>query len=225
MVQGGVAYSKNGNVIHSVQHVIDELKLPDDICIDGVLYIHNTPLQQLSSLVRRSQPGSSSLIYVVYDVVKPESYEIRHEFLHMTIKNHSNIQLIPTSELETIDEESLFNYRDSYIRMGYEGAMLRLNDFNYESGKRSKSLWKLKTYDDDEFIVREISASEDSRGAWAVLHCDGFTVSAPGTIKEKQHTLRHKELYVGKKVTVKYFGKTSNNVPFHPVALHWRLDD
>jgi ATP-dependent DNA ligase len=118
----------------------------------------------------------------------------------------------------------VLDYLDRCIEAGYEGAMIRKDDYWYEEGKRSASLYKAKKYLDSEFIVRDITASKDSRGSWAILHCDGFTVSAPGTMQQKIKILENMNEYIGKKLTVKYYGLTKAGIPVFPVALHWRDD-
>jgi hypothetical protein len=101
---------------------------------------------------------------------------------------------------------------------------LRNGNFPYEDGKRSKSLLKIKSVQDSEFIVIDIERAKDL--SMAILICKTnygkeFRVSAPGTIEQKVHALYFKDSYVGKYVRVEYQNLTIDGIPFHPVATNW----
>lgn len=223
-IEGLVAYSRNGKPITSIDHILNQLDdLPVGEILDGELYVHNTPLQTIASWVKRKQPDTALLRYVVYDCVSIKSYEDRFHFICNFIGIENPIISIATtmafSESDTLDK----HLKDA-IKRGYEGLILRHKLRRYESGKRSKSLIKVKSFQDGEFFVYDIESSNDG---WAVLVCTTgdnkvFRVSAPGTMKEKELILENKSIYIGQLVKVEFAEYTKDGIPFHPVAIMFR---
>lgn len=221
-----IAYSRNGKPINSIQHIVNEFYgIPEGTILDGELYIHGIPLQKISSLVRKNQPESRNLKFHCYDVIEDIPFSERME-MAKTFELGSNGIFVPTwvaSEVG-INSATVHEHLCAAKSAGYEGLMLRVNGAGYEDGKRAKQLLKVKSCDDAEYLVVDISSSKDN---WAVLHCvmDGgrrFTVSAPGTMMMKEYVLKNKQKYIGKHVKVEYAELTTDGLPFHPVALGWR---
>lgn len=218
---GLIAYSRNGRLIKSIGHILAGIKIPVGATIDGELYEHGTPLQTIGSWVKKLQPNTMRLHYVVYDTVSPQPYDLRYN----VIKNYDlgkYARIAPTDKSVARDQVDLL--LSTAIAMGYEGLMLRQCRFPYEPGKRSKALVKVKSFLDDEFKVVDINQSKDY---WAILTCvteDGkiFNVSAPGNMNEKMLVLKNKEKFIGCYVTVKYANLTADGIPFHPVASSWK---
>lgn len=217
-----IAYSRNGKPIESIGHILKSIKLRPGQTLDGELYIHNTPLQDLGSLIRRKQPDSVMLQYVVYDYMADISYQHRLDILQYNDWG-DNITIAPTKIWTPgiILKDEL----DESIHDGYEGLILRHGDKGYEAGKRSNSLVKVKKCMDQEFLVINILPSKDG---WAILECNvgtkSFRVSAPGTIENKYHIYNNKEKYIGRWITVEFFEWTNDGKPFHPSAIDWRTD-
>ena len=217
---GIIAYSRNGRVIKSINHIISKIQMPMGMTIDGELYIHGKSLQEISSLVKREQPGTRELEYVVYDVVNDLPYNQRFNII-------SNLVLGPSARVaptdKSVDKSHLTPLLSSAISMGYEGLMLRQCRYPYEPGKRSKALVKVKEFLDHEYKVVGITTSADG---WAVLTCvtetgGKFGVSAPGSIMERIEVARNHDKYLGRYVTVKFANLTADGIPFHPVAVRW----
>jgi len=214
-----IAYSRNGKPINTINHILDDLNIPDGLTLDGELYIHGMALQDAGSLIRKVQPGNEQLAFICYDVMKPDKYEHRLDFLCNLIIP-SSVKIAPTQSpgIKDINENLHIAIED-----GYEGLILRTNDIGYETGKRSKSLIKVKKWLDDEFLVIDVISSKDG---WGILKCmlnqKIFKVSAPGTIDEKTEILYNKEDYIGRMVNIEFFEWTNDGVPFHPIAKYFR---
>lgn len=220
-----IAYSRNGKVIDSISHILNELDgvLPDGTTLDGELYAHDTPLQTITSWVKKKQLRTSSLSFICYDVLMDECYSIRHSFIS-NMRKMNKIEIAQTSLL--MGEFDLIPLLDSAKEKGYEGLIVRPIGSPYECGKRSKSLIKVKSWMDDEYKVIKISKGVDGQ---AILHLQhngrAFRVTSPGTFDQKFYVAENKDLYVGKKVNVQYANLTKDGVPFHPVATMWRDKD
>jgi DNA ligase 1 len=225
------ACSRNGKEIDSVTEIFMEMSMmfPDDhVITDGELYCHGIPLEDIGSWVKRRQQNTLQLEYWVYDVVIPGlSFSARNAFLIEAFNKNKHtrrrLRYCPTGR-GVLDKKELL---EGYRTMKYEGAILRNPSGLYETGKRSKSLVKVKHLEDDEFLVVSITPSKDG---WAILGCVSksgkhFTVSAPGTHHEKTEVMENKEKYIGKHIQVEYAELTKAGVPFHPVATFWRDKD
>lgn len=221
--QGGelIAYSRNGKIINTIDHILDNIYLPEGETIDGELYCHNTPLQTLVSWIKRKQDNTAKIQFHAYDLISDDPYSSRLEMLR-DLELHGNAHLVPTWEVESFEEiQELFH---TARLLGYEGSIVRLDDCGYEDGKRSKSLIKIKSWIDGEFKVIDIHKSADN---WAILEClfEGgktFRVSAPGSIIAKENVWNNREYYFGLYVRVEYAQLTKDGIPFHPVAIDWR---
>ena len=232
-----IAYSRNGKPITSIDHILKDLQwLPEGYTLDGELYLHGTPLQTISSLVRKSQPDSKKLVYVVYDLVTPNvNYSQRNSWLRANVlaeaKSSGVIVLAPTSKFE--DSKTPIGIQLHHaIADGYEGLILRHGNTGYESGKRSQSLVKVKQVLDAEFCIVGVSQSADG---WAIFECykrpgvlaylrdnDTFRVSAMGTMQDKHDAWSNRNDFIGKMLTVEFFEWTVDGKPFHPVAISIR---
>jgi len=216
-----IAYSKNGKPITTISHILKDMQIPENHTIDGELYVHGELVQSISSLVKKQQPANLRLNFIAYDYISPDTY----------LKRLAGLVHLPKSPSWGVAETFNFNYGEEvdymhrFVKEGYEGAIIRLDGYGYEDGKRSKCLIKVKPKYDDEFTVIDIEQSKDG---WAILVCDlpeinkTFKVSAPGTFDEKHKIWRERDYYIGECIQVEYYELTKDKVPFHPIATYWR---
>lgn len=217
-----VAYSRNGKIIGSINHIVDNIVIPEGHTVDGELYHHGTSLQTIGSWVKRDQPDTSKLKYIMYDTMLDVPYIDRIGKLYDYKLTGESISIAPS---QLCHKDLAIQPRlDDAIEKGYEGLMLRQNFYGYEAGARSSSLLKIKKCLDQEFLVIDIEPSKDG---WAILICllpnnETFRVSAPGTIENKHLIFNNKQSYIGRYITVEFFEWTNDGKPFHPVAIDWR---
>jgi DNA ligase-1 len=218
------AYSRQGKIIDTIDHILEDMEIPEGVTLDGELYCHGESLQTISSWAKRLQENTKKLKYVVYDVIDTGSgYTDRFHWLKERPFYQENVvELSPTFRLTKEVGLALKTVK----AMKYEGLILREPKKPYEPGRRSSSLIKVKSCIDAEFPVVDIIPSADG---WGILVCqmpngNTFRVSAPGTIGMKTHTLEHKEDFIGRNVTVEFAEYTKDKVPFHCVATGWRED-
>lgn len=224
-----VAYSRNGKLFQTITHIFDDLLIGEGEVLDGELYCHGESLQTISSWAKKFQPDTKKLNYHVYDYVMDADYSERVFWVKHSIKHGSDcVEFVKSVDVDSRD--ALMHALKQAIADGYEGLMIRNNSMPYESGKRSKGLLKLKSFDgkkylhDDEFLVIGINESSDG---WAVLICSTvggktFRVTAPGKVEDKLHVYRNMDSYIGRYVQVGYSEITPDGKPFHPVAIQWR---
>ena len=217
-----IAYSRRGKLIDSIDHIIHNINIPDGCTLDGELYAHNYKLQQIRSWIARKQTNSQKLGYHIYDVVASDSYKDRLSFLRNLTFNNPKIAVVPTVLLEDIEQVN--ELKTNAIEQGYEGLIIRLDGYGYEADKRSKSLLKVKEFQDDEFIVLKIYLSDrDMPMAMCVAKNNKtFDVVLPGTMYEKQQAYYNRHKYIEKLLTIEYSQLTNDGIPFHGIAKAWR---
>ena len=113
---------------------------------------------------------------------------------------------------------------EKWIEQGYEGIMLKSIESKYEF-TRTKNLQKFKAFQDDEFLVTDISEGVGKRaGMMGRLHlvtCDGkeFCSSARGNDAYYRELFNNKEKYIGKLATIRYQNLTPDGIPRFPVMV------
>lgn len=226
-----ISYTRNGKPVQTIQHILDNIDIPEGTTLDGELYVPGMNLQGISSLARRVQPDNKKLSYIVYDQISNDHFEDRFNELD-TYKLGDGVIIAPTQfdiGISMLDNKFIV---DNAINKGYEGFMLRdANDGGYKPGKRVNSLLKVKTRMDHEFFVVDV---HESKEGWGIIECandinfkvtsdwrPSFRTPAPGDHDAKRDVLVNKHLYIGNRVRVEYPELTVYGTPFHPVAMEW----
>ena len=231
----GIAYSRNGKIIDSIEDILNTLSYvlpnehPHDFVLDGELYYHGWPLQKIISCVKKKQIDTDKIQYWIFDCMTNEpqlTFKERLVILREFFTFHLNSVKINLLRTDTVASNYL-ELTKTHLKEGYEGSILRDASAPYECGKRSKSVAKIKTFLDDEFIIRGVS--EDKNGA-AVFHCytasgNSFSISAPGSHCDKRKAYEQRDNLIGKRINVKYAYLTPDGRPFHPIAQYIREHD
>lgn len=237
MFKDGTLYSRQGKVI-DLPHVVEAIHEAglQHMHLDGELYLHGKSLQEISSLVKRRQEGTEELIYHIYDVVDEKPWALRTAWLAEALlevdRPIPGIQVLGCRKVPTF--EGLQAYHEENLSAGYEGTMLRCGGAGYEDGKRSRSLLKLKEFQDVEFTIIGVergTPSVTSQGTfevpvWVLDAGNGktFTATAQGNMREKHDLWLTREDHIGKPLTVKYHYLSKDGIPQLPVSLRFRED-
>lgn len=227
-------WSRGGKEIN-LPHIAQALEslLPEGLTVDGELYCHGEALQTITSWIKKLQPESEQIRYMVYDCVLPVCFSERLKKIQYHIGNDNDalVTVLHSRRLES--DHSLEHYHNLYVSQGYEGTMVRALGVGYEDGKRSKSLQKMKDFQDAEFEILgviqgtpRIVGTETLEVAIYVCKCGShtFNATAPGDMFEKHTAWLNRDSAVGKMLTVKFFSFTPDGIPFLPVALRIRED-
>ncbi len=234
-------YSRLGKLITTMGHILEHLEdsVDEGVILDGELYMHGEILQNIGSLIKKARPESANIVYHVYDIIMDVSYTQRMAKLRIIfgnevpgVDNTDPVVLVATSCVENMQDAQYLT--ENAIALGYEGGMLRTPDEKYLAGFRSRQLLKIKSSEDAEFeVVDVIEGKErnvnDVSLKVACLKCktsEGriFEVLAHGDMYQKDRIWHEREQHIGRFVTVKYYEKTKDGIPFHPVALQWKDD-
>ena len=225
-------WTRNGKEIISAPHIYENLKHifdnQPDLVLDGELYTSNGDIDfnTIISCVRKTKPTQADLElskhyieYWMYDMYEGEDleYEIRLGKLNdlfFDYKLSSKIFNVTPTYVLTLPEQ-IADKLLGYIEQGFEGQILRVSETPYEN-KRSNGLLKHKTFHDEEFeIIGYAEGVGKFSGKLATLKVDvnGVQVDCTinGTMGYLEELFEIKDSLIGKKATVKYFEKTTDN--------------
>ena len=232
---------------HIEKQLLPILKIGE--VLDGEIYNHDLDLHEIVSRVTDYQARlTEELEYWVYDVVDATlTFEERNYLYNFVlpqrnskvtpvfdqdrfITHYGQIKFVESVELD--DNTTIDFWHDKFVELGYEGLILRNKAGMYRlGGYRSSDLLKYKKFIDEEF---EIISYEQADGTQigcikfvCINHHDPekkknngtFTVVPKYTLKKRREMFLNWKLYIGKKLTVRYFNLTPDNVPFHPVGV------
>ena len=72
-----IAYSRQGKLITSVDHILKSVNVREGQTIDGELYCHGFSLQKIGSWIKREQEGTKNLNFHAYDMVSKKPFSER----------------------------------------------------------------------------------------------------------------------------------------------------
>lgn len=203
------------------------------LVLDGELYNHEyqSDFEKIVSAVRKTKgisPDAGKIQYHVYDCFDPmKSWRTFSDRTVLIDQLFGGVPVVSCVSVTTLHVDSLEGFNEvtsSHLEMGYEGSMVRLDEI-YDKGKRSKSLLKVKLFEDAEFDIVEILEGE---GNWAGygkkirFRLEDGRVCGAGVKGDQAFTKRllcGRDEWVGRKVTVKFFGRTNDGMPRFPVAI------
>lgn len=233
-----VLYSRKGERLPVLKHL--EISLlnsfqscftdTEELWLDGELYTDVFPFNKLSGLIKKQKKSAEDLQlcetieYHLYDIQIDKVYAERQEI----IKKFESpvVKIVPTTEL-IATEDSLREQLEKYLADMYEGLMIRTVDVPYIY-KRTWNLIKYKVFEDDEFEC--IGFEESKRGGMAgAIVCktkEGKEFNAGLTFShtEARDMWENQSKYIGRQVTVHYFGVSEYNIPRFPKAKVFRID-
>ena len=232
--------SRNGKDIISAPHIFEALKKffknNQNAVLDGELYCDklNNDFNKICSLVKRTKPTQEELNesaavieYWVYDapvigMLNEESnFFERFEVASNLLKGIECIKIVKTFKASNSDSLDIFY--EEYLKDGYEGQMVRLNQ-GYEN-KRSKGLLKRKEFIDEEFkILRVVEGVGNRYGTAGYMEFQTkegrpFKSNIKGDFAYLRSLLVKKDKLVGQMATIKFFAYTPDKVPRFPYVI------
>jgi DNA ligase-1 len=206
--------------------------LPKDMVLDGELYRHGMTCQQVTSLVKKWQPGSEKIIYNVYDVPVLDGEDgltYADRLMMHSVKTSINVELVPGYNVKSHDE-MILRYGE-FMQEGYEGAILRLYHGRYLWGYRSSELLKVKEFQDAEFKVIGAKEGRGKMEGGIIWICQNdtndetFDCTMKVTMDERRRMFAQNKKFIGKKLTVRFFDRTDDGVPRFPVGIVFRANE
>jgi len=173
-----VLTSRTGIEYPGMQNIRKELRAVlsahPGVSLDGEIYKHGAALQDISGAARgASAEDFDYMIYDMFDPTHPEKiFSQRLDFLRKEtglIEQDGHCKLVETFEISDIGEVNALC--ENFVREGYEGAMLRLDEPYRESynGYHSHVLLKVKPVYDHEFEIVDFFTAEKGKSAGALM--------------------------------------------------------
>lgn len=196
-----------------------------ELILDGELYIHGMPLQDINSCIKKPNLNTYGLVYKIFDLAIENNTNIKRVQALSIIKKLFPDTLMETFPIHIVDSNIVNNDlevqhdTDTFINMGYEGSILRNLDGMYEFGKRPSCITKLKRPTTSLFPVIDIISQEKdpNKGLFVCRTEDGleFEVNPKGTDEYKMLVLSMKDLFINKMLQCTFYEYTKDNKPFH----------
>jgi len=227
------AYSRNAKPLAPPPGVL-RLKAPFPCFLDGELYHHGTPFQEILSLVRcPPEDRPVRLQYHVFDLYLPDHpskpFSERYELLRGVVKEaglEEDVRLVPNRWVRSPEEvEAALR---GFLAEGFEGLVLRPAGSAYEPGARSAGLQKHKPSQDAEYVVVGFSEAEGKDRGTPVFWCETeagarFRVRPAGSAGDRRALFARARGLVGRLLTVRHAGLLASK-PRFPVGLGFRDD-
>lgn len=233
---GHIHLTSRAGKTYSMPHIEKQLEkwLPEDMVLDGELYLHGLSCQTVTSYVKKWKQESASIIYNVYDVPIADGCEILTSEERIArlldprdgVVESENVQRVPGFEVKS-HADMMVRYGE-FVQDGYEGAILRLNHGQYLWGYRSSELLKVKEFQDAEFIVIDTKQGRGKMEGGIIWVCQNnlnketFDCTMKVTMAERRRMYKERKQYIGQKLTVRFFDRTDDEVPRFPVGIVFR---
>lgn len=242
----GHFYSRKGLLIKSLEELA--LRMPKGYVYDGevcVMMANDVEnFHSAVSVLRRSETAGvkEAVRFYLFDVLTEVEFRGGDsERLSMRLTRYSDLQFPP--EIRFVEQtkytkKALEFMEQRVADFGWEGLIVR-KDAAYQ-GKRSKDILKVKTFDDAEYVVKDVKFSDKLVGtdteatrvpilaAFSIEH-KGKEVWVGSGLDEEQRIRYQKspQELIGAVVTVQYFGETPDGSLRHPSLkiVHGRKRD
>jgi DNA ligase-1 len=243
-----VFQSRQNTIFDTVQHLTAELTdifttlqnsrlQKQQFVLDGELYIHGTPFNEITSMVRKSNHIDASLLqYHIYDCFLLDDPTVpftdRNAILTRLSeeRTYKNIVFVETRQANSLDEIETFHKYYTTLADPYEGIMIRKMNSHYKQQNRSKDLQKYKKFFDEEFEIVGFNEGTGSHSGTPIFICKSnenpektFKATMQGTIESRRKMMANIGDYMGKMLTVKYQEKSvGDGIPRFPVGIEVR---
>lgn len=217
--KNGNAWSKQGEPLELPKHwtgVEEAAKMFGGL--DGEIYAGlesegGLSLQKIISAFRKLNSDTPKLKLYVYDLpLENFTFASRQVFMEEIAEKCGADEIMIVEPFIIDTWEDAIKVAKSYVKQGYEGAILRNFDGEYEFGKRSYDLQKLKFRLDAEAVV--VSVTQDKNGD-GVLLCQAINGKQTGVQfeclmrKDADENVNYRKysnalLLIGKTITYEY---------------------
>ena len=223
-------------LLHTIPDKLLNLMLEEEYVLDGELYLPGHTVNEINHFVKDPSCKENKLIqYWCYDIAIQDTlqynrFKVKNEFLHnfMPIIHDKNEHLAITNRLISLptgqitNGESATKLRDRAIELGFEGAILRNPDKEYQYGARNLAMIKYKRSTDGKFEILEIKPEGFKRPDIPIfvlkndINNATFEVHVGGTLDYQRFIFKTASEYIGKKMFVEYGERSGiEQVPFH----------
>ena len=237
--------SREGLIWHTLTYLEDYLidaippgfmlsMLNDNWILDGEVYLPGHTVNEINHFVKDPNCKENKLLQfwcydiAIQDMLQERRSDIRTHNLgdvahFVDINEHLNNtkQLVILPDYNVYSDNNAVVFRDNFIRLGFEGLILRNPNVDYQYGRRRVGyMEKFKSKTDGKFLIVDIQ-SEQKRNL-PIITCrndineETFETRFSYPHAKQEEILKNKKDYIGKYVFIT-FGERSGitKVPFH----------
>ena len=237
--------SREGLIWHTLTYLEDYLidaippgfmlsMLNDNWILDGEVYLPGHSINEINHFVKDPNCKENKLLQfwcydiAIQDMLQERRSDIRtHSLGNVAHFNNIDEHLNNTKQLVILPDYNVYSdnnaviFRDNFIRLGFEGLILRNPNVDYQYGRRRVGyMEKFKSKTDGKFLIVDIQ-SEQKRNL-PIITCrndineETFETRFSYPHAKQEEILRNKKDYIGKYVFIT-FGERSGiaQVPFH----------
>lgn len=237
--------SREGLIWHTLTYLEDYLidaipqgfmlnMLNDNWILDGEVYLPGHTVNEINHFVKDPNCKENKLLQfwcydiAIQDMLQERRSDIRtHNLGNVAHFNNIDEHLNNTKQLVILPDYNVYSdnnaviFRDNFIRLGFEGLILRNPNVDYQYGRRRVGyMEKFKSKTDGKFLIVDIQ-SEQKRNL-PIITCrndineETFETRFSYPHAKQEEILRNKKDYIGKYVFIT-FGERSGitKVPFH----------
>lgn len=217
-----------GSKIYELKHITDVLK-GTDRHLDGELYVPDTPLQDIVSMVKQ---GDERVQFYLFDMPSTGLLKYQDRLKHLVSVGHEykfklpNVHFIATNVAYCHDD--IEEYHDLYLKDGFEGTVVKALDGHYRWNDRSVDVLKYKPTYSQEYKITDVSGDNLSTGGKGICYiCKTSEEKEFKVIPKASHNKRREDLVayekgeynpVGKLYTVEYKSLSKDNIPTNGVV-------
>jgi len=220
MVNGEVQLTSRKGTRYHVTHIEGFFNalyaysiVPNSRIFDGELYLHGVELGDVTHAVSNNDPH---LLFKLFDHVD-ENKTFSDRYLDITgyrsLLADTHIEVVKATIVR--HEQDLIDIHRTYVKDGYEGAMLRDINATYTIGNRTPGMFKYKHFQDSEFKIVGYAPDKNGGAILRLVTPQGveFDSRPMGTDANRKRMLIDGPKLIGKMATVKYSELLKTSVP------------
>lgn len=222
---GKQLFAKSGKPIHAPKWFLENFP-PFEL--DGELWSNRNEFEKIISIIKNHnrQEAWKDLKFNIFEVPNQKgNLSARLQVIknYLSIHHAPYIRIIPQYQFTKLEEITHFFHQIKHD--GGEGIILRKNDTPYLTG-RDRSALKFKVFFDSECMIKgyEKGAGKYAKVMGSIICEDIISKQIVKIGSGFSDLMRANPPKVGTIITYKYYQKTKNNHPKHPVFLRIRDD-
>ena len=241
--RGGENYDPATSHLRENKLLVEFFKKNPTVILDGELYRHGKNLQTISGAARMEKNAYDCdwlqyWVYDCYDTAKPEMAAAQRymflqdsgDFIIMTNpEGCDDFDVCLLAEIETAEEDNIWELHDQYVEEGFEGCVIRNPDKPYKPNGRTNDMIKFKNYKSEDFKV--IGYELGRRGSEdMVFTCeleDGRTFEAMPVgdrATKEEYVTNFESKYKDHLAECTYFNYSDEGIPTQPKLRVFRFD-
>jgi len=234
LIHNGKATTRTAKPYHTVGFLEKLLKdIPENIILDGELYTEEVPFETLIGMIRREKNSPDELAFInkhvkfyIFDMIDLDNLEQESHIRMNRIKDiiPESDSLIIVKQHRVFNEQQAKGLHDKWVSEGWEGAMIRNGNAPYGLNKRTANLQKMKVFDDAEFKIVGYGEGSGNDIGTVIFECEiengnTFKCRPKGSVEYRRDLFQNGDSYIGKQLTVRFFGKSEYGIPRFPVGI------